>query len=333
MAEQMAQLPSGIEICYETFGDPDDPALLLVMGLGGPLTWWNVELCSRLADRGFFVIRFDNRDIGRSSRIVPLHRPSRRAAVTTWLGVRRHAEYSLSDLADDAFGLLDHLDVERAHLFGVSMGGMIAQTMAIARPTRVPSLVSMMSTTGRRSVGWQDPRLFPMLLAPTPRSRDEYVARAHKVAVLIGSPGYPVDAEDTRIRAEETWDRGYHAAGVLRQMLAVISQPDRTPALRELDTPTCVIHGLADRMVHNSGGRATAAAVRGAELVLLPRMGHDLPAPLYDTFVDAVARTARRADGSAPTRTPSALTPSADTSRMVGRRVADGIATGDGPPA
>jgi pimeloyl-ACP methyl ester carboxylesterase len=216
--------------------------------------------------------------------------------VTTYLGVRRHAEYTLSDLAGDAFGLLDHLGLRQAHVFGVSMGGMIAQTMAIARPDRVLSLVSMMSTTGRRSVGWQHPRLFPMLLAPTPRSRDEYVARTHKVAALIGSPGYPHDPDETRARAEETWDRGYHAAGVLRQMLAVITQPDRTLALRRLETPTCVIHGLADPMVHCSGGRATAAAIPGSELVLVPRMGHDLPRPLYETFVDAVVRTARRAD-------------------------------------
>jgi pimeloyl-ACP methyl ester carboxylesterase len=300
VAEEMAALSSGIEICYETFGDPDDPALLLVMGLGGPMNWWSVELCSLLADRGFFVIRYDNRDVGRSSRITPVRRASRRRAVTTYLGMRRQAEYALSDLANDAFGLLDHVGAERAHVFGVSMGGMIAQTMAIAHPARVRSLVSMMSTTGRRSVGWQDPRLFPMLLAATPRTRDEYVARTHRVAALIGSPGYPHDPEVTRARAGETWDRGYNPAGVLRQTLAVITQPDRTPALRELETPTCVVHGLADRMVHCSGGRATAAAVRGAELVLVPRMGHDLPEPLYGTFVDAVHRTAARADRVTP---------------------------------
>jgi pimeloyl-ACP methyl ester carboxylesterase len=297
VAEQMAPLPSGIEICYETFGDPGDRPLLLIMGLGGPMNWWNEDLCKLLADRGFFVIRYDNRDVGRSTRITPLHRASRRSAVTTWLGVRRRVEYGLADLADDAFGLLDHVGAEQAHVFGVSMGGMIAQTMAIARPARVRSLVSMMSTTGRRSVGWQDPRLFPMLLAPRPRTRAEYVERTHKVHRLIGSPGYPNDPADTEARAQETWDRGYHPAGVLRQMLAVITQPDRTPALRELGTPTCVIHGLADRMVHNSGGRATAAAIRGAELILVPRMGHDLPPALYGTFADAVHRTAARADG------------------------------------
>ncbi|MGH3476272.1 MAG: alpha/beta fold hydrolase [Nocardioidaceae bacterium] len=302
MAEQMATLPSGIEICYETFGEPDDPPLLLIMGLGGPMNWWNANLCQLLADRGFFVIRFDNRDVGRSTRITPLHRASRRSAVTTWLGVRRRVEYGLGDLADDAFGLLDHLGAERADVFGVSMGGMIAQTMAIAHPERVRSLVSMMSTTGRRSVGWQDPRLFPMLLAARPRTREEYVERTHKVTGLIGSPGYPHDPAETQARAEETWDRGYNPAGVLRQMLAVITQPDRTPALRELATPTCVIHGLADRMVHCSGGRATASAIREAELVLVPRMGHDLPPALYGTFVDAVQRTAARADGVSSTR-------------------------------
>jgi pimeloyl-ACP methyl ester carboxylesterase len=296
VAESMAPLPSGIEICFETFGDPSDPALLLVMGLGGQLTWWSTELCAQLTDRGFFVIRFDNRDVGRSSRITPARRFSRRNAVTTFFGVQRRVEYGLADMADDGFGLLDHLGIERAHVFGVSMGGMIAQTMALAGPERVRSLVSMMSTTGRRTVGWQDPRLLPMLLSATPRTREEYVARSYKVADLIGSPGYPYDPDETSLRAGESWDRGYEAAGVLRQTLAVTTQPDRTPALRELETPTCVIHGLADRMVHPSGGRATARAVRGAELVLLPRMGHDLPAPLYGTFADAVLRTARRAD-------------------------------------
>jgi pimeloyl-ACP methyl ester carboxylesterase len=302
VAEQMASLPSGIEICYETFGDPGAPPLLLVMGLGGPLNWWSVDLCKLLADRGFFVIRYDNRDVGRSSRITPLRRATRNTAVTTWLGVRRHVDYGLGDLATDAFGLLDHLDAEEAHVFGVSMGGMIAQTMAIARPARVRSLVSMMSTTGRRSVGWQDPRLLPMLLASRPRTREEYVERTHRIAQLLGSPGYPYDPAETATQARATWDRGHDPAGVLRQMLAVTTQPDRTAALRELDTPTCVIHGLADRMIHNSGGRATATAIRGAELMLVPRMGHDIPPALYDTFVDAVARTAARADGVSSAR-------------------------------
>lgn len=299
MAEQMAPLPNGIEICYETFGDSGDPPLLLVMGLGGPMNWWSADLCTMLASSGFHVIRYDNRDVGRSSRINPVRRLTRRSAVTTWLGVQRQVDYGLSDLADDAFGLLDHLGVQQAHVFGVSMGGMIAQTMAIARPDRVRSLVSMMSTTGRRSVGWQHPRLFPMLLTAAPRTLEEYVERTYKVATMIGSPGYPYDPAETRARAEETWDRGYHPAGVLRQMLAVITQPDRTTALSRLETPTCVIHGLADRMVHSSGGRATAAAVRGSELMLIPRMGHDLPAALYDTFVDAVVRTAARATRTA----------------------------------
>ena len=302
MAELMAPLPNGIEICYETFGKPDDPPLLLIMGLGGPMTWWSNDLCQLLADRGFFVIRYDNRDIGRSSYITPLRRASRSSAVTTWLGVRRQVEYGIADLADDAFGLLDHLGAEQADVFGVSMGGMIAQTMAVARPARVRSLVSMMSTTGRRSVGWQDPRLYPMLLAPRPHTVEEYVERAYKVEAMIGSPGYPHDPAETRARAEETWDRGYHPAGVLRQTLAVLTQPDRTPALHELDMPTCVIHGLADRLVHSSGGRATATAIRGAELMLVARMGHDLPRPLYGTFVDAVERTSRRADGVSSVR-------------------------------
>jgi len=295
MRERSATLESGIEICYETFGDPADPTVLLVMGLGGPMGWWSVAFCENLQRRGLHVVRYDNRDTGRSARIPPRrrHRPS--AVVTTFLGSRRHAEYGLSDLSDDAFGLLDALGVEQAHVVGVSMGGMIVQTMALARPDRVLSLASLMSTTGRRTVGWQDPRLLPMLFGRSGLDRASYVERTAVTMAAIGSPGYPADVEAGRIRAGETFDRGWSAAGVARQMLAMISQPDRTAQLRTLDVPTLVVHGLQDRMVHVSGGRATAQAIPGAELLLIPGMGHDLPPELDDTICDAIEHTIRRA--------------------------------------
>lgn len=294
MAELTVRTDDDIEICYETFGDPADPTVLLVMGLSGPMNWWSAELCELIASRGYHVIRFDNRDTGASSKL-RARRVGRLDVLRTFAGDRRRAPYSLSDLADDAFGLLDGIGVDGAHVVGVSMGGMIAQTMAIARPARVLSLTSIMSTTGRRTVGWQHPRLFPALLAPTGRTREEYVARSLAMDRMIGSPGYVTKADELRARAQETYDRGWSASGVLRQMLAILAQPDRTADLRRLDLPACVIHGLVDPMVHVSGGRATADAIPGSELLLIAGLAHDLPPQLNDTFADAIDRTARLA--------------------------------------
>jgi len=292
-AERTAPLPHGIDLCFQTFGDPEADPLLLVMGLGGPMTWWNPEFCALLADRGFYVIRFDNRDTGRSSRAQG--RITRRMLVRGLVGASSRPPYALDDMADDAFALLDYLGIPAAHLCGVSMGGMIVQTMATRQPEKVLSLTSVMSTTGRRSVGWQDPRLLPLLLAGRGQTRESYVAASAKLWKVIGSPHYPDTAEEITERAGETWDRGVSASGVARQMAAIISQPDRTSRLRSLRVPTLVIHGMSDKMVHVSGGRATAHAIPGAELLLVPGMGHDLPRPLYDTFVDAIHRTAMRA--------------------------------------
>jgi pimeloyl-ACP methyl ester carboxylesterase len=291
--ELSAPVSPGVELCYQTFGDPDSEPLLLIMGLGGPMTWWDPALCRMLAESGFYVIRYDNRDTGRSSR--GKGRVTRPMLFRALAGARVKAPYSLSDLAEDAFGLLDHLGIESAHIVAVSMGGMIAQTMAIANPARVRSLVSMMSTTGRRTVGWQDPRLMPILLAKRRGGREEYIAMSLRGAAAIGSPAYPEPEESARARAAETWERGINPAGVLRHMIAVLTQPDRTQALRSLRIPTTVIHGMSDRLVHVSGGRATAQAIPGAQLLLIPGMGHDLPPDLFDTFRDAIRRTADRA--------------------------------------
>jgi pimeloyl-ACP methyl ester carboxylesterase len=291
--ELFAPVGRGIELCYQTFGDPDGEPLLLVMGLGGPMTWWDPALCQALAEAGFYVVRFDNRDAGRSTVLET--RVPRSAVVRAFAGTRVRAPYSLADLADDAFGLLDHLGIGAAHVVGVSMGGMVVQTMAIARPERLRSLTSIMSTTGKRTVGWQAPSLLPKLIAPRKPGREPYVAGSMAFARLTGSPDYPEPEADMRRRFEETWDRGVHPDGVVRQMLAVLTQPNRGPRLRGVRVPTLVVHGLADRMVHVSGGRATAAAVPGAELLLVDGMGHDLPVPLHETFVSAIRRTADRA--------------------------------------
>ena len=290
--ELFAPLPSGVEICYQTFGDTDADPLLLVMGLGGPMNWWDTDLCMLLAEQGFFVIRYDNRDTGRSSR--GSGRVKRAMVVRAFLGRPVVAPYSIADLADDAFGLLDHLDIDDAHVVGASMGGMIAQTMAIAHPERVLSLTSIMSTTGRRTVGWQSPALLPTLIARRGPDREAYVAGGLRVWQLIGSPGFPPDLAKLERRGHETYDRGVSRSGVMRQMMAVLTQPDRTAQLRRLSMPTLVIHGLADRMVHVSGGRSTAMAVPGSELLLIDAMGHDFPEPLYDTIASAIRRTANR---------------------------------------
>jgi pimeloyl-ACP methyl ester carboxylesterase len=281
-----------LDLCYQTFGDAQDEPMLLVMGLGGPMTWWHPRFCEKLADRGYFVIRYDNRDTGRSSRVGG--RVTRAGIVRTFLGRSGPPRYTLLDMAEDGFGLLDQLGADAAHVVGISMGGMIAQTMALQRPERVRSLTSIMSTTGRRTVGWQDPRLLPLLLARRANTREGYVKASARLWKVIGSPLYPDTAASVQARAAETWDRGVSASGVARQMSAILAQPDRSRRLRDLDVPALVIHGMSDKMVHVSGGRATSQALRGSELLLVPGMGHDVPTDLHDTFVEAIDRTARR---------------------------------------
>jgi pimeloyl-ACP methyl ester carboxylesterase len=295
--EQIARLPSGIEIAYDTCGDPADPAVLLIMGLGGPLNWWDPGLCALIADRGFHVVRYDNRDVGRSTKLGQLG-GTRAGVIRSYVRRRTVPPYTMGDLAADAAGLLDHLGIEQAHVTGVSMGGMIAQTLAVEHPERVLSLVSIMSSPGGRLVGWQDPRLFPMLLRRNDTSREAVIARSVRTWEIIGSPAYPTPADETRDRAAETFERGISPAGVVRQMQAVLTQPNRAAALARITAPTLVVHGLADRLVHVSGGRATARAIPGAELMLVPGMGHDLPRELWPDFVDGIERTAARASAA-----------------------------------
>jgi pimeloyl-ACP methyl ester carboxylesterase len=295
--EMFAPVSPGVELCYQTFGDPEGDPLLLVMGLGGPMNWWDTELCTMLAEAGFFVTRFDNRDTGRSSRIPG--RVTRAQLAKSFLGRGGRVPYTLSDMAADAFGLMDHLGWDSAHVVGVSMGGMIVQTMAIEQPTRVRSLTSIMSTLGKRSVGWQHPSLLPQLIGKRAAGREGYVASSAKMWKLIGSPGFPVDEAKRRARAEETFDRGVSASGVMRQMLAVLNQPNRARALASLRMPAAVVHGANDRMVHVSGGRATARAIPGAELLVIDGMGHDMPSELFETLTDIIRRTADRAGSNA----------------------------------
>jgi pimeloyl-ACP methyl ester carboxylesterase len=290
MAEQTAHV-NGIEIAYETIGDPSNPPLLLVMGLSMQLIHWDLELCEQLAERGFWVIRFDNRDSGHSTQIdAPV--PNLRRAM---LGMRVEAPYLLSDMADDAFGLMDHLGIEAAHVVGASMGGMIAQTMAINRTERVLSLTSIMSTTGERRAGRPKLRVFSVLMRRAPQDREGYIESFMRTFKLIGSPGFPFDEQRGRELAAATYDRGHQSAGTGRQLAAILSSGDRTQRLRSLKVPTTVVHGQADPLVPFRGGRATAAAIPDARLIAIPGMGHDLPREVWPQVIDAVVETAGRA--------------------------------------
>jgi pimeloyl-ACP methyl ester carboxylesterase len=290
--EQLAAVGDGVELCYQEMGDPEGEPLLLVMGLATQMIAWDETFCGMLADRGFRVVRFDNRDIGRSTKLKRAGVPPR---LDMMLGRRGSAAYLLRDMAADTVGLMDRLEIESAHLVGASMGGMIAQTTAIEHPARVRSLVSIMSTTGSRRVGHPSYRTFGVLFGKPPGGRDATVERAVKTFRTIGSPGYPFEEERVRQIAGRSHDRGHHSAGVLRQLHAITASGDRTAALRGVDVPTLVIHGKSDPLVDPSGGRATARAIPGARLEMVEGMGHDLPRQLWPDFVAGIATNAARA--------------------------------------
>ena len=298
MAEQFCTASGDIELCYETFGDPAHPALLLTMGLATQMIGWHGDFCRALADRDFHVIRYDNRDVGRSKSmggrtptLLQLLRRDKRAAV-----------YTLGDMAADGIGLLDQLGIERAHVMGASMGGMIAQTMAAHHQDRVLSLVSMMANTGARWNGEPSPRLYPVLIKPPPRGRDAYLDHAVWVFSKIGSPGFPPDEADLRDLAGQSFDRGLNPAGTGRQLAAIIASGDRTPLLRTIAVPTLVIHGKQDRLVPLSGGRATARAIPDSRLLIIDGMGHDIPRGAWPRMLDAIEQNAERAGTPAAAR-------------------------------
>jgi pimeloyl-ACP methyl ester carboxylesterase len=289
--EQYARVGE-LDLCYETFGDRAMPALLLIMGLGSQMLLWEEDFCELLAERGFWVIRFDNRDVGRSTILRDAHVPTRFELITR---DPRGAAYTLSDMANDAAGLLDWLDVDAAHVVGASMGGMIAQLLAIGHPQRVLSLVSIMSTTGNRRVGQAHPAVLWRLFRSPPCDREGYARDFVANYSYIGSRRYPPDPEQKRALAERCFDRGIHRAGTARQMAAIATAPDRTSLLSEVTMPTTVIHGDADRLVMASGGRATAEAIAGARLVVIPGMAHDLPRELWPQLIEEIEATAARA--------------------------------------
>ncbi|MET8148844.1 alpha/beta fold hydrolase [Actinoplanes sp. NPDC049668] len=285
-------LSNGVQLRYETLGDDDAPALLLIMGLGAQLIDWPQDFCELLAARGLRVIRFDNRDAGLSSALPQLGVPDVRGILG---GDRATVPYLLADLATDAAGLLDALGVERAHVTGVSLGGMIAQQLTIDHPSRVASLCSIMSTTGDRAVGRPTPEAAALLGTPPAASREVAIANSIAAARLIGSPGFPATEQELLQRASAKYDRAYNPLGTLRQYAAALASPDRTAALGGVTAPTVVIHGEDDPLIAVSGGRATADAVPGADLLVIPGMGHDLPRATWPRIVDAIVGNTERA--------------------------------------
>jgi pimeloyl-ACP methyl ester carboxylesterase len=302
LSEERLAPCNGIEIAYQEIGDPDGEPLVLIMGLATQMIAWDDELCAMLAERGFRVVRFDNRDIGHSTRLDGAYVPGR---LDLLLRRRETAAYLLSDMAADTVGLMDHLGFESAHVAGISMGGMIGQTLALEHPERIRSLVSMHSTTGSRRVGQPTLKVFALMLADAPRERDAFIKRIQRTYELIGSPAYPTDEERLLRVAEGSWERGHNPRGVLRQLHAIVASGDRTAALRKLDLPVTVIHGTRDTLIRPSGGRATARAIPGARLHIFEGMGHDLPRELWPSFADDFAATASRAGWQAPAHQPA----------------------------
>jgi pimeloyl-ACP methyl ester carboxylesterase len=274
---------NGIDVEYLTEGEPDHPALLLVMGLGAQLTAWPQGFVDLLCERGFFVIRFDNRDCGLSTKF-----EGSSDFVALFGGDGSSASYHVEDMADDAAALLRDLGVTRTHVVGASMGGMITQALVINHPDLFSSACSIMSTTGDRSVGAPTTEAMEALMRPPATSREEYIDSSVEGSMVIGSPGYPTDEAVLRERAGIAYDRSYCPEGTGRQLAAILASPDRTDGLRGVRMPFLVVHGEDDPLVTPSGGRATAAAVVGSRLMTIPGMGHDLPKALWDPVGDAI---------------------------------------------
>jgi pimeloyl-ACP methyl ester carboxylesterase len=297
--EQIAP-SNGIAIAYESFGDPADPALLLVMGLGMQMIHWDPEFCALMAGRGFHVIRFDNRDTGHSSKIEG-RRPNVIAAMA---GNGRSAAYRLNDMVADTAGLLDHLEIESAHVLGVSMGGMIAQQFAALHPQRTLSLCSIMSTTGARIVGLPRLSALGLLFRKAPRDREAYAEHFLRIFKTIGSPGFPVDEDRVRALALAGYDRCFYPVGVERQLVGIMASGNRTADLGRIKAPTVVIHGRDDPLIPLRAGRATARAIPGSRLLVIDGMGHDLPREAWPRIADAFEQNAARTGGVDRARQP-----------------------------
>ena len=284
--------PARITMAYERLGDPSAPPVVLIMGLGAQLIGWPDGFCDELVTRGLHVIRFDNRDVGESTHFTGM--PNFPAVLA---GDHSSVVYTLRDMAGDTIGLFDELGLDSVHLVGASMGGFIAQVVAIEQPRRVRSLTSMLSSTGSLAVGQPRPESRGLFAPMPPRNRAEAIERALQGAKIVGSPGFPPDLDAVAARAGRAFDRGFDPPAMIRQGAGVVASGDRTSRLRELRVPTLVIHGDSDVLVDVSGGHATAAAIPGAELVVVEGLGHDLPRALWSDFASRIAAVVARGEG------------------------------------
>jgi pimeloyl-ACP methyl ester carboxylesterase len=291
--EQFAEVGGGIELCYQTIGDPAQPPAVLIAGIGSQMLTWPDGFCDLLASRGLFLIRFDNRDAGRSTSLDRLGVPS---VTKAWSRELDDPPYLLSDMAGDVAGLITALGHEAAHVVGVSLGGFIAQTLAIGHPQRVRSLASMMSSTGSGKVGQATPEAMEVLMTRPRADLEGYLDGIVAARRVIGSPGFPIDEAWVRDAFGRMHARGLNPEGTQRQLVASICSGNRTDRLRQLAVPTVVVHGTEDPLIDVSGGKATAAAIPGAELVLIEGMGHDLPEGAWPRIVDAITANIERAE-------------------------------------
>lgn len=275
-----------IQIAYECFGDPDKPPVLLIMGVGGQMIAWHEGLIEQLVNKGLYVTRFDNRDVGLSTHLNDAPMSDLPAALS---GDLISVSYTFSDMAADTVGLIDSLDLKKVHVVGASMGGFIAQTIAIEYSQRVRSLTSIMSTTGDMSVGQPCPDSMEIFKLSPPTNRDDAMDNSVAALQIVGSPGFPVDEEETRIRAGLAYDRSYDSIGILRQAAASVASGDRTAKLRAIHLPTLVIHGADDKMCNVSGGEAAANAISDAKFELIDGMGNNLPRELWPKLVSLIA--------------------------------------------
>jgi pimeloyl-ACP methyl ester carboxylesterase len=288
---------NGIQIEYDTFGDSSSSALLLVAGNGAQIYFWDAEFCELLVKKGYFVIRFDNRDAGLSTKFDEAGIPDFMAAVKAAMaGKPVESAYTLDDMADDAVDLLNALGIEKAHICGASIGGMIAQVIAYRHPKHVLSLTSIMSTTGNPDLPQAKPETIAAVLAPAPAERKAFVEHNMNVWRKIWSPGFPFEEKRARTFIEKSYDRSYYPQGAVRQNIALLANGDRRPSLSTIAVPTLVIHGADDPLIPVEGGKDTARVIPGARLFIIDGMGHDMPKGVWVEIVDAISENAVQAN-------------------------------------
>ena len=303
-AEEVIAMPNvsanGMQIEYDTFGDPSSPPLLLIMGFGGQMIFWDEEFCGQLSERGHYVIRFDNRDVGLSSKFEEAGVPDVIEAIGAMMrGEPIKTPYRIDDMADDAVGLLSALSIKKAHICGISMGGMIAQSVAIRHPQHTLSLISIYSTTGNPQLPQPKPEAIEVLIHPLPKERKAYIEYYVKAYHTLAGPGFPFDEEWHRKVAAHSYDRSFYPQGLARQLVAIFAQSNRKAALASVTTPTLVVHGSDDPLVPMECGKDTAEAIPGAELLIIEGMGHDAPhGGAWPQIIDAIATHTRKVGAS-----------------------------------